>query len=115
MTERIYNFSAGPAVLPVAVLEEVQRDVFLGSEIVKDGAFGDAGLARNRPGRCGLESLRLEEGQGGGYDALPDRFFVARAQPHGTLRRAAAALLRCRCWFPLRGHKTIREYAHQNI
>lgn len=27
MTERIYNFSAGPAVLPVAVLEEVQRDL----------------------------------------------------------------------------------------
>src|SRR3977135_2697684 len=27
MTKRIYNFSAGPAVLPVAVLEEVQRDL----------------------------------------------------------------------------------------
>jgi phosphoserine aminotransferase len=27
MTERIYNFSAGPAVLPVAVLEEAQRDM----------------------------------------------------------------------------------------
>src|ERR1044071_3154749 len=27
MTERIYNFSAGPAVLPVTVLEEVQRDL----------------------------------------------------------------------------------------
>src|SRR5205085_2918269 len=26
MTERIYNFSAGPAVLPRSVLEEVQRD-----------------------------------------------------------------------------------------
>src|SRR5947207_10474399 len=26
MTERIYNFSAGPAVLPLSVLEEVQRD-----------------------------------------------------------------------------------------
>jgi phosphoserine aminotransferase len=27
MTERIHNFSAGPAVLPVAVLEEAQRDM----------------------------------------------------------------------------------------
>ena len=27
MTERIYNFSAGPAVLPLAVLEEAQRDL----------------------------------------------------------------------------------------
>ena len=27
MTERIYNFSAGPAVLPVAVLEEAQRNL----------------------------------------------------------------------------------------
>jgi phosphoserine aminotransferase len=27
MTERIYNFSAGPAVLPLSVLEEAQRDL----------------------------------------------------------------------------------------
>ena len=27
MTERIYNFSAGPAVLPLAVLEEAQREL----------------------------------------------------------------------------------------
>ncbi|MEJ7713111.1 MAG: aminotransferase class V-fold PLP-dependent enzyme [Pyrinomonadaceae bacterium] len=27
MTDRIYNFSAGPAVLPVSVLEEAQRDL----------------------------------------------------------------------------------------
>ena len=27
MTDRIYNFSAGPAVLPVSVLEHVQRDL----------------------------------------------------------------------------------------
>ncbi len=27
MTERIHNFSAGPAVLPVPVLEEAQRDM----------------------------------------------------------------------------------------
>src|SRR5204863_685248 len=27
MTERIYNFSAGPAVLPLSVLEEVQRNM----------------------------------------------------------------------------------------
>src|SRR6185295_5827903 len=27
MTERIHNFSAGPAILPVSVLEEAQRDM----------------------------------------------------------------------------------------
>lgn len=27
MTERIYNFSAGPAVLPIPVLEEAKRDM----------------------------------------------------------------------------------------
>src|SRR5215216_3501627 len=27
MTERIYNFSAGPAVLPLGVLEEAQREL----------------------------------------------------------------------------------------
>ncbi|HEV2836505.1 MAG TPA: aminotransferase class V-fold PLP-dependent enzyme, partial [Pyrinomonadaceae bacterium] len=27
MTERIFNFSAGPAILPVPVLEEAQRDL----------------------------------------------------------------------------------------
>ena len=27
MTERIFNFSAGPAIMPVPVLEEAQRDL----------------------------------------------------------------------------------------
>ena len=27
MSERIYNFSAGPAILPLAVLEEAQREL----------------------------------------------------------------------------------------
>src|SRR5262245_5582292 len=27
VTQRVYNFSAGPAVLPVSVLEEIQRDL----------------------------------------------------------------------------------------
>jgi len=27
MTKRVFNFSAGPAVLPVSVLEEAQRDL----------------------------------------------------------------------------------------
>jgi phosphoserine aminotransferase len=25
--QRVYNFSAGPAVLPISVLEEIQRDL----------------------------------------------------------------------------------------
>jgi phosphoserine aminotransferase len=39
MTERVYNFSAGPAVLPVAALEEAQRDLLalpgVGSSILE--------------------------------------------------------------------------------
>ena len=27
MTERIFNFSAGPAIMPVPVLEEAQKDL----------------------------------------------------------------------------------------
>src|SRR5881396_439922 len=27
MTERIFNFSAGPAIMPLSVLEEAQRDL----------------------------------------------------------------------------------------
>src|SRR5437667_12785848 len=33
------------------LLEEMQSDIFLGSEIVEDGSFGHPGLARNCPGR----------------------------------------------------------------
>src|ERR1700730_4462709 len=50
------------------LLEEMKCDIFLGLEIVEDGAFGDAGLARNRPGRRGLKALCLKEVQGGRDD-----------------------------------------------
>ncbi|MEE9602984.1 MAG: 3-phosphoserine/phosphohydroxythreonine transaminase, partial [Thermoguttaceae bacterium] len=39
MEERVYNFSAGPAVLPVAALEEAQRNILampsVGSSILE--------------------------------------------------------------------------------
>src|SRR5712691_2365768 len=78
------------------LLEKMQRDVFLGSEIVKDGAFGDAGLPRNRPGGRGVEALGLKERQRGRHDSLPNRFLVLRAPPRGTRRRRRAAWLRFR-------------------
>src|SRR5207237_8964027 len=52
------------------LLEEIERDVFFGFKIVEDGAFGDAGFARNRFGRRGVKALRLEEVQRAGHDAL---------------------------------------------
>ncbi len=38
MTERIFNFSAGPAVLPVPVLEEAQRELL---SLARRGHVGD--------------------------------------------------------------------------
>src|SRR5437879_13349326 len=55
------------------LLEEMQGDVLLGHEIVKDGAFGDAGLARNRFSRRGIEALSLNDGQRGRLSSLPTR------------------------------------------
>src|SRR2546430_1747596 len=72
------------------LLEEVERDVFLGLKIVEDGAFRDSSLAGNRlGGRC-LEPFRLEEIQRGGHNALPDRLLALSAPSHGTLRPGAA-------------------------
>src|SRR6266849_10645444 len=86
------------------LLEKMQRDVFLGSEIVKDGAFGDAGLARNRPGGRGVEALRLKERQRGRHNSLPNRFLVLRAPPSRTRRRRTASRLCFRPRFLLCSH-----------
>src|SRR2546430_9997506 len=95
------------------LLEKMQGDVFLGPEIVKDGAFGDAGLARNRFSRRGIEALSLKERQRGGHDSLPNRCFVLRAPPRRRLHCGCSAWLSLRCRFLLCDHRTIRECAHQ--
>src|SRR5438552_14945889 len=38
------------------LLEEMQSDIFLGSEIVEDGTFSNPGLARNCPGRGSVKA-----------------------------------------------------------
>ena len=58
---RIYNFSAGPAVLPVPVLEEIQRDLMalpgVGMSILEISHRSTAFEANPRPGRSGHPSL----------------------------------------------------------
>src|SRR6266446_6963780 len=88
------------------LLEEMQRDVFLGPEIVKDGAFGDAGLARNCFRRGGIKAPGLKQRQCGRHNSLPNRFPVLRAPSWGTRRRRPCSGLRFR-WRFLRSHKSV--------
>src|SRR5882724_2740132 len=76
------------------LFEEMERDVFLALEIVEDGTFGNAGLARDRFCRRGIETLRLKKVQRRSHNALPDRFLALRAPSHRTGRRATAARFR---------------------
>src|SRR5712691_857505 len=105
-------FADGSNGLIHFLLEEMQRDVFLGPEIIEDSTFGNPSLARNCFGRCGVETLGLKETQGGGHDSPPNRRFVLGPPPHRTLERGCSARLSLRCRFLLCGHSTIREYAH---
>src|SRR5207237_4707870 len=43
------------------LLEEIERDVFLGPEIVEDGAFGDSRFARNLFGSRRVEAFCLKQ------------------------------------------------------
>src|SRR5947208_7568877 len=86
------------------LLKEMQSTVFLGPEIVEDGAFSDAGLARNCFSRGGVKAPGLKERQRGCHNSLPNRRFVLRPPPHRTLRRGPAAPLLFRCRFLLCGH-----------
>src|SRR3989440_4381615 len=95
------------------LLEEMQSDVFLGPEIIEDGAFSNPGLARYGFSCRSVKAPGLKERQGGRHDALPNRRFVLRAPAHRTLHPgSASARLRCGGRLLLCGHSTIREYAH---
>src|SRR5258706_1739518 len=78
------------------LLEEMERDVFLAFEIVKDGAFSDAGLARNRFSHCSVEAFGLKEIQRGTHNALADGLLELRAPP-GRPRGSLCARLCSRC------------------
>src|SRR5206468_3675878 len=54
-------FADGSNSLVHFLLEEMQGDIFLGPEIVEDGAFGDAGLAGNSFSRGGVKAFGLKE------------------------------------------------------
>src|SRR5438128_5633087 len=64
------------------LLEEMQRDVFLGPEIIEDSAFGDPSLPRDGFSRGRVEAFRLKESQGGSHNPLSDRFLVLCAAPY---------------------------------
>ena len=72
------------------LLQEVQRDGFLGAKVVEDRAFGDAGLPRNRAGGGGVEALRLEQLQRDGHDAGLGRGFLPGPVPRGPWPLASA-------------------------
>ena len=95
------------------LLEEMQRDVFLGPEIIKDGAFGDPGLARYGFSCRSVKSPGLKQSQCGRHNFFPNRRFVLRAPPHRTLTPGRMPARLCfQAGFLLCGHNTIREYAH---
>jgi hypothetical protein len=61
------------------LFKEEERDVFLGPEVIKDGAFGDAGFASDCFGSGGVEAFGLEQTEGGLYDAVADGLLILRA------------------------------------
>ena len=79
---RVYNFAAGPAVLPVPVLEEIQRDL--------DGA------ARRRhvdPGnQPSIEAVRIDPRAGGGGHPRAGRHSRRLPRPVSAGRRQHAVL-----------------------
>jgi hypothetical protein len=59
-------------------LEEKESDVFFGSEVVEDGAFGDTGPSCDRfCGGC-VKSFGLEKSESCFDDTVTDRLFVLR-------------------------------------
>jgi hypothetical protein len=60
-------------------LEEIQRDVLLGLEIIEKRALGDAGLFGNLFGGGALQPFGLEQLQRGGEEFLLRPLFVLGA------------------------------------
>ena len=84
MAHRVYNFSAGPAVLPVPVLEQVQREMMelpgAGASILeishRSGAFAPIIEAAEKDGRAGelereLKALFTAQNRGGDVTVVP--------------------------------------------
>ena len=71
--------------------KERKSDVFLGSEVIEDSAFSDAGFTRNCFGGGGIEAFGLEEVEGRLYDAFANRFLVLRPFSGGTFLVGARA------------------------
>src|SRR5438445_747197 len=93
------------------LLKKMQGDVFLGPEIIKDGAFGSPSLVRNGLSCRSVKAPGLKERQRGGYNSLPNRCLVLRAAPNRTLHfRSSSARLRFRERILLCAHNKIREY-----
>jgi len=68
------------------LFQKVQRDVFLGGEVVEDRTLGHARAPGDGFRRRGVESLRLEQGERAGDDASLGGLFVQLAP---AARRAA--------------------------
>src|SRR6195256_6570871 len=93
MTERIHNFSAGPAVLPLPVLEEAQRDMLslpgVGMSVMEisqrsktfDEIFGraDAGLRQLLGIPDNYHVLFLQGGASLQFSMVPMNFLPAGA------------------------------------
>src|SRR6185295_8573118 len=59
-------------------LEEKESDVFFGSEVVEDGAFGDTGSSGDGFGGGCVKSFGLEESESCFDDTVTDRLFALR-------------------------------------
>ena len=80
-------FADGSNGLIHFLLEEMQGDVFLGPEIIKDGAFGNPRLARNGLGCRSVKAPGLKERQRGRHDEI-------RRQPEAARRSVQPELCR---------------------
>ena len=91
------------------LFKEKERDVFLGPEVIKDGAFGDAGFASDCFGSGRVEAFALEQTEGGLYDAVADGLLILRAFSRDALLGAAGR----RLGLCFGRHLTIHEYAQK--
>ena len=82
------------------LLEEVQRNVVLALEVIKDRAFGDPRLPRNRLGSRRVKPFRLKQTQRRFHNLFADRLFGRRAirgyaRLRSGLTRSAHNFTRC--------------------
>src|SRR4026207_356857 len=80
MTERIFNFSAGPAVLPVPVLEEAQRDM------LSLPGVGMAVMEISHRSKTFDQIFNEAEAGVGGVMGIPDNYHVLFLQGGASLQ-----------------------------